>query len=539
MHEAMQPGTMGAEAGDTVTVQDSAPAMSITNGKFLTLETLAEVCATRRRNGERIVLCHGVFDLVHVGHVRHLTSAKRFGDVLVVTITADRYVNKGPDRPAFPAELRAEFLASLEFVDYVGVVDEPSAAAAIRAARPNYYAKGAEYSDMAGDITGKIQYERELVENEGGELVFTDGIVFSSSNLLNRHFGNQENASRTYLEQQRSAGLDRRINVLFGQIANKRILIVGETIIDRYTYVSPMGKAAKENIIATLYRSEEVFAGGAIAAANHAAAICPNVELLTVLGDPEQGENYESLVRDHLDPSVKMSVLYRPDGPTVQKTRFVEPTYMRKLFEVYHMDDRPLPKAVQDDFHQRLRARLGRHDAVIVADFGHGLITSDTVLILQQEAPFLAVNVQSNAGNIGYNLVSKYSAADFVCVDAMEAWLAVRDKHARLDDVVARLLPRLVTSQHIIVTHGKAGCYASNGTNEPVHIPAFGNSAVDTVGAGDAFFAIAAAMLAAGADCPTAGFMGNVAGATSIGIVGHRRYLSKLELQRYAATLLR
>jgi sugar/nucleoside kinase (ribokinase family) len=72
-----------------------------------------------------------------------------------------------------------------------------------------------------------------------------------------------------------------------------------------------------------------------------------------------------------------------------------------------------------------------------------------------------------------------------------------------------------------------------------VKIPSFGNGAVDTIGAGDAFFVIAAPMLAAGADCETAGFMGNVAGAITIGIVGHRRYLTKLEIQRYVMTLLK
>src|SRR5579862_3688030 len=104
---------------------------SVASNRILDLDSLSRRCAALRSNGQKIVLCHGVFDLLHVGHIRHLRAAKAFGDILVVTITDDAYVNKGPDRPAFPSELRAEFLASLEFVDHVGVVDDGSALPAI------------------------------------------------------------------------------------------------------------------------------------------------------------------------------------------------------------------------------------------------------------------------------------------------------------------------------------------------------------------------------------------------------------------------
>jgi sugar/nucleoside kinase (ribokinase family) len=194
---------------------------------------------------------------------------------------------------------------------------------------------------------------------------------------------------------------------------------------------------------------------------------------------------------------------------------------------------------VQDDFHDQLRNKIRRADVVIVNDFGHGLIAPSTVDLLQAEARFLAVNAQSNAGNIGYNLISKYGRADFVCLDAMEARLAVHDKHASLTEIVARRLPKVVDCPNVIVTHGRSGCYASDGRGGAIHIPAFNQAVVDTVGAGDAFFANAASMVAAGADCPTAGFMGNVAGAISIGIIGHRRYLNKLEIQRYVSALLK
>jgi rfaE bifunctional protein nucleotidyltransferase chain/domain len=508
------------------------------SGKVLSLEQLTAVAGTLHRQGRKLVLCHGVFDLFHIGHLRHLKSAREFGDVLVVSLTGDKYVNKGPDRPAFPSELRAELLAGLELVDYVTVVEEPSALPSIGATRPHFFVKGGEYFDPKQDITGKITHEKELVESFGGELVFTRDITFSSSNLLNSYFAFHDEAARNYLARLRQTGLEAKVFKLLDRVADMRFVVVGETIIDRYVYVDAMGKAAKENIIATLQRNEEVFAGGVVAVANNLAALTPNVELITFVGDPLMGENYETLVRASLNPAVTVRFIRRPGSPTVRKTRFVEPTYVRKLFEVYDMDDYPTPTEVEEEFNRLLSDALATADGTIVCDFGHGMINRSTVALLQQKARFLAVNAQSNAGNIGYNLIDKYSRADMICIDAMEARLAVRDKHASIPDIVMERLPQLIDCPNVLITDGRQGCYA-NANGGAAHIPSFGTTVVDTVGAGDAFFALAAPCIAAGADCETGGFVGNVAGAIKIGIVGHRRYLTRFEIQRYISTLLK
>ncbi len=508
--------------------------------KIVTLEELAAIANRLRTENRQIVLCHGCFDLVHVGHLRHFKAARDHGDALVVTITADNFVNKGPDRPVFSDLLRSEFLASLEMVDYVAVVHEPSARPAIEAVRPAFYAKGSEYSQADDDITGKIVHEKDLVEKFGGTLIFTDDITYSSSNLLNKHFAVRNPAARDYLEQKRGSNFEDLLTHFLDRIADMKVLLVGETIIDRYVYVAPMGKASKENIIATLHQDEEAFAGGAVAAANHLAAICPNVELVTSLGDANCGENYEQLVRDQLHDAVVPTFLYKTDAPTVEKTRFVEPTHVRKLFEVYRMDDSRLEQAQQAELHTLLSERFSDVDLVVACDFGHGLISKQTADLLGKESPFLAINVQSNAGNIGYNLVPKYHRADFLCIDAMEARLAAREKHADVPTLVEQHLPSIIDCDRFIVTHGKSGCFTSSEDRpEASHIPAFSDTAIDTVGAGDAFFVMASSMVAAGADCPTAGFLGNVAGAIKIGIVGHRRYINRLEILRSVKTLLK
>lgn len=137
--------------------------------KTLTIDELASVLAEEKRSGKRIVHCHGVFDLLHIGHIKHLEAARRFGDILVVTLTPDRFVNKGPHRPAFPEGLRAEALASIQSVDYVAVNQWPTAVEAIRLLKPDLYVKGAVQESGKRDHTGAIDDEKQTVQEVGGE----------------------------------------------------------------------------------------------------------------------------------------------------------------------------------------------------------------------------------------------------------------------------------------------------------------------------------------------------------------------------------
>ncbi len=154
--------------------------------KVCTLDHLAEHCAGLRREGRRVVLCHGCFDLLHIGHIRHFAEARSFGEVVVVTITPDRFVHKGPGRPAFPAELRAEAVAALSAVDRVAINRWPTAVETLELLHPAVFCKGWEFHDEGSDPTGKIDLEREAAEALGVEIRFTDDLVFRSSELLRR-----------------------------------------------------------------------------------------------------------------------------------------------------------------------------------------------------------------------------------------------------------------------------------------------------------------------------------------------------------------
>ncbi len=155
--------------------------------KILEIRELADRVDRRRSEGETIVHCHGCFDLMHPGHIKYLQAAKMMGDVLVVTISPDRFVDKGPGRPVFNEDVRAESIAALECVDYVAINKWPTAEETLRLMRPDIYVKGQEFENME-DKTGKIQKEVEVIKEIGAELRFTHEIVFSSTELINQYF---------------------------------------------------------------------------------------------------------------------------------------------------------------------------------------------------------------------------------------------------------------------------------------------------------------------------------------------------------------
>jgi rfaE bifunctional protein nucleotidyltransferase chain/domain len=504
--------------------------------KVRTLNEIAAICELDRRADLIVVQAHGTFDLLHLGHVRHLEAARKLGDVLIVTVTADQFVNKGPGRPVFNAELRAEMLATLEYVDWVAINDAPDAVSAIERIKPSIYLKGQDYQNPQGDITGKIVLERAAVEAHGGHIHFTDEVTFSSTELINRHLNVFEPHIREHLETVRQNGGLKELCELIESVADYRVLIVGDAIIDEYQYVLPMHKTPKENMIATRFQDRELFAGGVFAAANHVASFCKHVDIITCLGSHD---THEDVVRLSLKPNVGLKTFVRQGAPTTLKRRFVDPSYLRKLFEVYFMNDEPLPSDVQKEIDSTIGELASNYDVVIATDFGHGLIASSSIDALTANSRFLAVNTQSNSANLGYNLITKYRHADYICIDSPEARMAVSDRLSNLGDIARRLSETFVDCSKIIITQGKHGCVTFDSEGIVHTIPAFAKNVVDTVGAGDAFLAVTAPLVAAGGPMSQVGFIGNVVGALKVEIVGHRRAIEKASLIKGITALLK
>lgn len=502
--------------------------------KVHSLEELHAILETLRAEGKTIVQCHGVFDLLHPGHLKHFAAAKQLGAILVVTLTSDRYVNKGPDRPAFNEHLRAESIAAIGCVDFVAINDHPTAVEAIKMVKPQVFVKGGEYAELEKDVTGGIKTEKEAVESLGGRIHFTNEPTFSSSRLINKYFETYPDETRLFMQDFRTRYSADDVLKALDSIRGKRVLVIGETIVDEYHYVRPLGKSAKSNIVAQNFQSEEAFAGGVIACVNHVAGFCDQVDLITCLGALD---SKEAFIRSKLKPNVQPTFFMRDDMPTIVKRRFVDSTFLGKLFEVYYFNDSCTPPELDDQIQAHLEKTIDQYDVVICLDYGHGFFTKETISLLSRRAKFLALNTQTNAGNTGFNLVTKYQYADFVCIDEPELRLATSDRLGNSEELMDSIVQKL-SAKRAVVTQGHRGCLTYDRKDGYRSIPVISQKLIDSVGAGDAFLAIASPCAAAGLPMELVGFIGNMVGALAVGIVGNRSSVEPAPLQKFIKVLL-
>jgi len=504
--------------------------------KIKTVEELAVLLKKARKTGKKIVHCHGVFDLLHPGHVKHFQAAKSKGDILIVTLTKDEYVNKGPGRPVFNHHLRAETIAAFGCVDFVAINDGPTAVEAIKKLRPHFYVKGSDYAQKREDITGKIYEEEEAVRAVGGMLHFTDEISFSSSSLINAHFSPLPEEAKNFLAEFKKKFSSGKVLQALDKTEKLKVLVIGDIIIDEYHYCVGMGKTSKDNIIATRFINEEVFAGGVLAACNHIAGLCPDTTLLSVIGT---ANDYRPFIASHLKPKIKTNFYYSKAAPTVVKRRFIEPSFLTKLFEICYLDEKNLlPPELEDEICDYLNRHLQDFDMVLVTDFGHGLLTPRIIQAVCEKANFLAVNVQTNSSNIGFNVVTKFPRADFVCIDEPEIRLALQDKTSSLESLTLKVSKRM-KCKNVIITRGHRGSLAYSKKDGFSEIPVLSKEVLDRVGAGDAFFSFAAPCVCARKPMELVGFIGNAVGAMKVLIVGNRASVDPISLRKYIAALLK
>lgn len=487
------------------------------------------------RINKKIVHCHGVFDLVHVGHIRHFNEAKDLGDVLVVTITPDRYVNKGPHRPAFDENLRAEAVAALDCVDFVAINEWPMATETIKLIKPNFYVKGPDYKDPANDLNEGLSLERSAVNSVGGHLVITKDITASSTSLINRHLSPFSPEVSDFLSDFSSRYSSRDVIRYINGAQLLKVLVVGETIIDEYHYCEAVGKSSKDPMLVLRELSTEKFAGGILAVGNHVSGVASQVGMVTQLGDDGLQDEF---IKSSVNSNIEQIFAYRENSPTIIKRRFIESYFFTKLLEVYEMNTMPLSEMDSEEICQLLRSAIPQYDVVLVVDYGHGLLNEEAVDILCRDSKFLAVNVQANAGNLGYNTVSKYPKADYICITENEIRLEARDRSSDLKDVIMDTAKKLSVDR-VSVTRGKSGCINYSSEEGLSVVPALATEVKDRTGAGDAFLSLATLCVAQGAPMEVVGFVGNVAGAHAVATVGNSESIDRVSVNKHIDSLLK
>ena len=502
--------------------------------KIVELEELANIISGLKSEGQTVAHCHGCFDLLHIGHMKHFEAARQAGDVLVVTITPDHLVNKGPGRPAFPEQLRLEALAALEVVDYVALNYWSTAIETLALLKPSFYVKGGEYRNFEKDLTGNIQKEVAAVQEAGGDIYFTDEITFSSSQLINAHFSPHSESAQEYIHQLKQVySADRIIDILEG-LSDVRVLVIGDTIVDEYHYIRSLGKSSKSPTLSTQFLRAEVFAGGVLAIANHLSGFAKEVHMVTMLG--RQNDQLH-VIQPKVSPEISTKYFYREDGPTPTKRRYMAEYLNAKVFEVTYMNDEHPGEALEQEIISHLESVIPDYDMVLIADFGHGCITPGIQNFLAEADIFVAVNAQTNSNNYGYNYITKYRKVDYISIDENEIRLPFGEKYGELESLILQLSER-THCPNITITLGQKG--AVYYSREKFHrAPALATSVVDSVGAGDAVLSVTA--LCAYNNCPPdlLPYIGNCVGALAVQILGNERPVTKVELNKMISHMLK
>ena len=489
------------------------------------LETLIQ---EKRSRGLRIGLCHGVFDLVHIGHIVHFKEAKSLVDCLIVSITADAFVNKGPGRPLFYQDQRIEFLSELEVLDHVVISNNMTADTIIEQVRPDLYFKGSDYKTFEDDLTGNINSEASLVQKYGGQIHFTQGVTSSSSKLINSTLSPFNKVVYSWISEFKEKYKIQEINAYLDAISNLDVVLIGEIIIDKYTYVDALAKTTKDPLLAFHLGQTTVFAGGVLAIASNMQGWVKTLTLITCTG------NSDAQLEEFIQKTNYMSVLIKTNSPNITKHRYLDKGTRQKLFETYDFD--PNYFSVRDISNELPQELIQSADVVVVADYGHGMLESKALNLIASLSSFLCVNVQANAGNRGFNNFDKYSRFDFFTANSGELQIQSRKAHPDYEKLIRDIMLAKQASCAII-TQGERGLTVYD-RDTFRFAPALATSVIDKIGAGDSVLAISSLLVRVGAPLEIVAFVSNLVAAKEVSHLGHQKPLSLGDLKRQIKSLL-
>ena len=498
---------------------------------FLLSEKIKDL---RKNDSLKIGLCHGVFDVIHFGHIEYFRIAKEKCDILIVSVTANKYVNKGSDRPYFDQLIRMNTLSALEMVDFVCLSESENSVEVIEALKPDFYFKGVEYKEIAEDLSGNMKLENDAVTRNGGQTIFENGQIFSSSNIINKVLNMQNSKLQSWIKQNKHKFELSEILNLMKEIRDLKVLIIGEAIIDQYIHCEALGKTSKSHIVAFKELRMENHLGGTLSIANNLAEFVNEVHIFT-------NNSLDELENLNLMPKLNKNIteISTLSEHLIFKRRYINYLDGTKLFETYNQDFLQFDLDDRKKQIKELLERIDDYDLVIVADYGHGLISDELIKIICDKSKFLALNVQSNAGNRGLNSISKYSKADYVSINGDELALETRRKGLDVESAAINLAKDLMCGI-ITVTNGKDGLLVQEvKTNVSTQIPALTLNVIDRVGAGDTVFLSTALFAFMKADSELIGFVGNIAGAMAVEVQGNNWTLSPSKILKQIEIVLK
>jgi len=485
------------------------------------IKLVDELCAIigPRPRKKSVIMCHGTFDIVHPGHIRHLMYARDKGDILVVSITSDQHISKANFRPYVPETLRAFNLASLEMVDYVIIDTEPKPLHNLKQIQPDFYAKGFEY--VNGSIDPRTQEELDVLESFGGRPIFTPGdIIYSSSAIIDRappNIGIEKLLVLMEAEDIDFAKLRTAVNAL----GRMHVHVIGDTIVDLYTYTELIGSNAKTPTFSVRYDHEERYVGGAGIVAKHLRAAGADVTFTTLLGGDELGV---FALDDLTNAGVKVNAVVDTTRPTTCKNAFISGGY--RLLKVDKVDNRSIVGKTMTQVTDYTRdTPCG---ALIFSDFRHGIFNHQTIPELTAAIPPGTFRVADSQVASRWGNILEFKDFDLITPNEKEARFSLGDQDSVIRPLALKLYQQ-ARCKNLILKLGARGMITYRAVESPEKnvraffaVDSLTNRAVDPVGAGDALVAYATLALASGNGPVVGSILGALAAALECEIDGNR-----------------
>ena len=447
---------------------------------------------------------------------------------MIVSVTADKFIEKGLGRPYFNERIRMEMLSNLEVVDAVVLSNNFSAESIIKKIKPNYYFKGQDYKDNSKDKSGRIYKEKNEVEKHGGKIVYSNEITFSSSKILNASdMIFNENQKKIINKLKKRFNYNQIIKLLL-KLNKLRITILGEIIFDEYIFGDIIGKSGKEPHLVLKEKQTECYIGGSAAVARHLSSFVKKINLISFLGNEAK---YLNILKKGFSKKVSVHT-FKPfkSFDSIVKKRFIDQNSNYKLFGSYIIPNKNI-KYSDKIISSKLEYLKKKTDILIITDYGHGLISKKISSRINKKFKFVSLNAQLNAANAGTHTIRNYKGMDLIIINEAELRNEEKDDTTGIENLAKKFF-KYKKCKNLVITRGKEGAILIDKKNL-IKCPAFAKKSVDKLGSGDAMLSVISMCLKNNLDKELSLFLGSIAGAYSVETIGNKNAISFSKIDKF------
>lgn len=494
--------------------------------KIKTAKEIKEIIGSYPREN-KVIMCHGVFDIVHPGHVRHLVYAKskvsphenlqdKSKGILIASITADIHITKGIHRPHVPHKLRAVNIAAFEVVDYVIIDENPTPLQNIEFLQPDYFAKGYEY--VANGMPPKTSKEAAIVEAYGGEVIFTPGdYVYSSSGFINLAPPELQMEKLSILMSSEGVTFE-ELRGCLKQFANLKVHVVGDLIVDSFTHAAMIGGQSKTPTMSVLYEGRTDYVGGAGVVAKHMRAAGAEVIFSTVLGN----DLLKDFALDDLkETGVKCEAIIDQTRPTTNKNAIIVKEY--RLLKIDTLDNSTISDNTLNQFVKQIKET--QCDAIVFSDFRHGIFNKRTIPTLAAAIPAGVFKVADSQVASRWGNITEFQNFDLITPNEREARFSMADQDSGIRALAANLYDAAKCKTLILKLSEKGLITCKSNDHASLDsffvLDSFAGNVLDPVGSGDALLAYSTLTMLATKSSACASVIGSIAAACECEVNGN------------------